>query len=990
MNYFFSNHELPKPASEEAAKIGIERLIGLGQNINNSILANEIQKLVQNRETRLLISTIFGNSRFLTESMITNISFFISILNNGPQECFDEIKRTLREAQNNFSEAEIMEFLRFYRKRASLLIAICDITGVWKDEKITQSLSEFGELCINSAINHLLKKLASSGDIELHNPKTPSENSGLLVLGMGKIGGLELNYSSDIDLILFYDGSKIKTNKPEKIQENYNKLAKGLVKIMSEVTSDGYVFRIDLRLRPDPSSTSPIVSVTTAGIYYENLGQNWERAALIKARPIAGDISTAKEFMIKLSPFIWRKYLDFATIHEIHSIKRQINSHYQNSNIMVMGHNIKLGRGGIREIEFFTQTQQLIWGGRIPELRLSPTCSALKILAKHGQISEQASSELIESYWFLRKVEHRLQMVNDQQTHTIPKTKIEVNEFAIFMGFKNYQEFEKTLSNYLYCVERHYDLLFEASPSLRDSESVEGNLIFTGVDEDPDTLLTIKNLGYLNPQGIDKTIRSWHRGHYRATQSTRARQILTELVPIIVQVFGQTPDPDKAFFKFNTFLSRLPSGIQLFSMFHAHPELIKLLSEIMGSAPKLAEHLNTNPSLIDNLLELNTIKRSTLTHLDNEIKTSLHQNLHFEDVLDTVRRTINSHKLQIGVQALKGMLSWKQIGRRYSDLAVITIQFLHTAVKKEFEKKHGKVIKGESVIISLGKVGGKEMTPTSDLDLIFVYRYKENSKLLDTDSSLNPSLYFTRLSQRFINAITTQTNEGELYSVDMRLRPSGNSGPIATHFLAFAKYHAQKSWTWEHMALSRARVISGSRQLKKDVKAIIQKTLVKARDHTVLRKDVLKMREKIQKANSTNVIWNVKYIRGGLLDIEFIVQYLQLKHASDYPFILSTNTEQVLKNLCKNNILSKDLAKQLIDALNLWQIIQGILRLTLQDNYKLENNLPTPIENLILNATNISNKKNLEHKIKTVSKIAFTIYRGIFVDETITNLRVRG
>ena len=558
MNYFFSNHELPKPASEEAAKIGIERLIGLGQNINNSILANEIQKLVQNRETRLLISTIFGNSRFLTESMITNISFFISLINNGPQECFDEIKRTLREAQNNFSEAEIMEFLRFYRKRASLLIAICDITGVWKDEKITQSLSEFGELCINSAINHLLKELASSGDIELHNPKTPSENSGLLVLGMGKIGGLELNYSSDIDLILFYDGSKIKTNKPEKIQENFNKLAKGLVKIMSEVTSDGYVFRIDLRLRPDPSSTSPIVSVTTAGIYYENLGQNWERAALIKARPIAGDISTAKEFMIKLSPFIWRKYLDFATIHEIHSIKRQINSHYQNSNIMVMGHNIKLGRGGIREIEFFTQTQQLIWGGRIPELRLSPTCSALKILAKHGQISEQASSELIESYWFLRKVEHRLQMVNDQQTHTIPKTKIEVNEFAIFMGFKNYQEFEKTLSNYLYCVERHYDLLFEASPSLRDSESVEGNLIFTGVDEDPDTLLTIKNLGYLNPQGIDKTIRSWHRGHYRATQSTRARQILTELVPIILQVFGQTPDPDKAFFKFNTFLSRLP------------------------------------------------------------------------------------------------------------------------------------------------------------------------------------------------------------------------------------------------------------------------------------------------------------------------------------------------------------------------------------------------------------------------------------------------
>ena len=989
MNYFFSNHELPKPASQNAVEIGIERLIEVSQNTNNSKLANKIDEVIQNQETRLLISTIFGNSRFLSECVITDLNFFITLLHNGTQNCFDEIKTALRQVPANFNEQETMEFLRLNRKRAALLIATCDITGVWKDEKITQSLSEFGELCINVAINYLLRKLDALGDIELSNQKIPSENSGLLVLGMGKIGGMELNYSSDIDLILFFDDSKIQTNKPEKLQENFNKLAKGLVRIMSEVTPDGYVFRIDLRLRPDPSSTSPIISITTAEIYYETVGQNWERAALIKARPIAGDISTATEFLTKLGPFIWRKYLDFATIHEIHSIKRQINTHYQNNKIMAMGHNIKLGRGGIREIEFFTQTQQLIWGGRIPELRLSSTCSALEMLAKHGQISEQTSNELIESYWFLRKVEHRLQMINDQQTHTIPKTKIGVCEFAIFMGFENYPEFEKTLLNYLYCVENHYSLLFEASPSLENSNGIEGNLIFTGVDEDPDTLLTIKNLGYLNPQGIDKTIRSWHRGHYRATGSTRARQILTELVPIILQVFGETPEPDKAFFKFNIFLSRLPAGIQLFSMFHAHPELIKLLSEIMGSAPKLAENLNTNPGLIDSLLEFNTRKRPTLAHLSNELNANLDQDFHFEDILDTVRRTINSHKLIIGAQALKGFLNWKEINRRYSDLAVITIQFLHTAVKKEFEKKHGKVIKGESAIISLGKVGGNEMTPTSDLDLIFVYRYKENTKLSDTAMSLNPSLYFTRLSQRFINSITAQTNEGELYSVDMRLRPSGNSGPIATHFRTFAQYHSQKSWTWEHMALSRARVISGSRQLKKDVKTIIQETLVKVRDVTVLKKDVSDMREKIQKANNTNIIWDVKYIRGGLLDIEFIAQYLQLKHASDDPRILSTNTEKALKNLRKNNLLPKDSAKQLIDALNLWQIIQGTLRLTLTDNYKLENNLPTPIENLILDATNISNKKMLEDKIKMASKIVFKIYRDIFGDIKITNLKVR-
>ncbi|MDP7601525.1 MAG: hypothetical protein QF605_09060, partial [Rhodospirillales bacterium] len=406
---------------------------------------------------------------------------------------------------------------------------------------------------------------------------------------------------------------------------------------------------------------------------------------MIKARPIAGDISAGHEFLERLRPFIWRKYLDFATIQDVHSIKRQINAHRGGAEIAVEGHNVKLGRGGIREVEFFVQTQQLIWGGRLPELRTAPTCESLNGLAVAGQISQETADELIISYWFLRRVEHRLQMVDDQQTHDLPSDADGIEQIAIFLGYESGDAFREELLSHLNCVEAHYAQLFEDAPRLDGTDEIKGNLIFTGADDDPETLNTIKSIGFAQPEIIAETVRTWHHGRYRATSSTRAQQILTELVPVVLKAFSETPEPDIAFRKFDDFLAALPAGIQLFSMFHAHPTLLNLVAEIMGSAPRLAEHLGRNPGVLDSVLQEDFFERlPDANQMDEELGRVLRRSKNIEDVLDNVRRWANDKRLQIGVQALRHHSNWQDFGTAYSNIADISIQYLLKQVSNEF------------------------------------------------------------------------------------------------------------------------------------------------------------------------------------------------------------------------------------------------------------------------------------------------------------------
>ena len=615
-----------------------------------------------------------------------------------------------------------------------------------------------------------------------------------------------LNYSSDIDLILFFDLAKSRVITRDGLQPFFSRLARDLVRILEERTADGYVFRTDLRLRPDPGSTPPAMSIAAAITYYETVGQNWERAALIKARPVAGDRAAGERLLRELNPFIWRKHLDFAAIQDIHSIKRQINAYRGGGRIAVEGHDIKIGRGGIREIEFFAQTQQLIWGGRMPELRVRGTCEALRRLAETGRIDPKVATTLIADYRFLRRLEHRLQMVDDAQTHRLPDNRDGIARVATFLGYRSAEAFSADLTAHLGSVERHYAELFEQAPSLAGP----GNLVFTGSEDDPDTLATLSRLGFARPADVAALVRSWHHGRMRATRSQRAREILTELVPELLRIFGATSHPDEALRRFDQFLTRLAAGVQLFSLFQGNPGLLALVADVMAGAPRLADQLAQRPALLDAVLtrEFSAAlpERPVLAADLDRMVAGVDD---FADILDVLRRWAGERRFQVGVQLLRRSIDGEAAGKAFADIAEVALAALVPAVEHDFARRHGRVPGGAFAVIGMGRLGSREMTLASDLDLILIYDAPADSVGSDGAQPLASSAYYARLSQRLIGAITAPTAEGPLYAVDMRLRPSGSSGPIASSLESFDRYQRDAAWTWEHMALTRARTGRG-------------------------------------------------------------------------------------------------------------------------------------------------------------------------------------
>src|SRR5260221_153514 len=525
---------------------------------------------------------------------------------------------------------------------------------------------------------------------------------------------------------------------------------------MAERTADGYVFRTDLRLRPDPASTAPALSVLAALTYYESAGQNWERAALIKARPVAGDRAAGSDFLAELRPFLWRKHLDFAAIEDIHSIKRQINAHRGGGRIAVAGHNIKLGRGGIREIEFFAQTQQLISGGRLPTLQ-----------------------------------------------------------------------------------------------------------------HDPAPRRTAAGLGCADPPAVAAIIRGWHHGRYRATRSQRARELLTELVPLLLRAFGASANPDVAFVRFDQFLARLPAGVQLFSLFYNNAALLDLVAEIMAAGPRLADELARRPGLLDGVLTEGFFEPlPPRAELAAELERMLAGARHYEEMLDLARRWVGDRQVQIGVQMLRDRLDGERAGPGFADIAEVAIAGILPRVPAAFAQSHGAVSGRALAVLGLGKLGSPEMTGTSDLDLIIVYDAPEGVEASDGARPLPVSTYYARLSQRFINALTAITPEGSLYEVDMRLRPSGTKGPLASSLPASRRYHVELAWTWEQMALTRARVVAGPAALGEEIMASVREVLTRPRDGDRLVADVAEMRHRMAEQHRDPPIWQVKHPPAGLLHIQ--------------------------------------------------------------------------------------------------------------------------
>jgi glutamate-ammonia-ligase adenylyltransferase len=884
-------------------------------------------------DLRPMLDGIFTNSPFLTQCITKEPEFLGTMMEIGAGETLDQLFDQLRSGLPRILETPaLMAELRVAKRRVALLTAIADLGGLWPLEKITGALSEFADIAVDHAVAHLMHQAMDRGDIAWHGEALPTANvtlarhSGYFVLAMGKLGAGELNYSSDIDLICFYDLERVDYIGRKSVQDCMVKLTRELVKVMQERTADGYVFRTDLRLRPDAGATPAAMSTEAAEIYYQSLGLNWERSAMIKARPMAGDLDAGRQFMDQLQPFIWRKNLDFAALDDIRSMKERIHEHNGHTDISVAGQDVKLGPGGIREIEFFVQSQQLTSGGRMPELRDNRTLPMLDILRDQNFIDQKTSTALQDAYRFLRQLEHRLQMVRDEQTHAMPKEPKQISAIANFMAFDDVERFSTTLMHHLGTVRGYFTGLF-AGPEDIGGEHEDTRLLLISDDAPARSKQALTDIGYTDADRAATIVARWSSPRYRACRSERAQVLLAELLPSILQSLGATSDPDQALVRFDEFLENLPSGVQMFSLFQSNPKLLELLAQIIGSAPALSAMLGHSSALFDAVLDAGFFEdMPDQQSLRQSLRMALGDARDFQDILDGTRRWANERKFQIGVKTLQGSMDAAEGFTFHTDIAEVSIGALYPAVCDAFIATHGVIPDSQMATIAMGSFGGIETSFTSDLDMIFVYTVPHLEHMSDGKKPLSASQYYARLSQRFINSITAQTSEGRLYEVDMRLRPSGNAGPVALSLDAFDRYQQTQAWTWEHMALTRARVIGAPPDLQHEVEQVIASALCQPRDSDKLLVDVADMRLRLETEFPTSSPWSVKQVRGGLIDIEFVAQYLQLNQAHNIPDILHPKTLTALEQLKKASLLSENDADTLIKAGKLQNAVRGFMR----------------------------------------------------------------
>ena len=842
------------------------------------------------------------------------------------------IAQARQEAAAAADEAAVMVVLRRLKAEAALLIALCDIGGVWPVGQVTSALTDVAVTSVQCAVHFLLSQEVERGRLLAKNPQHTEEGSGLIVLAMGKMGAGELNFSSDIDLIVFYDPDKGQLSDSVEASPFFARLAQGIARILQQRTGDGYVFRVDLRLRPDPASTPAAVSVEAALNYYEREGRTWERAAMIKARPCAGDLKSGDALLSEISPFVWRKHLDFAALTDVHDMKRQMQSFRGQNEISVEGHNVKVGRGGIREIEFFAQTQQLIAGGRHPELRVRSTLVALDILAANNWIAQDVRDELASAYEFLRRVEHRIQMIADEQTHTLPADGEGIERFARFFGYADRAAFASDLLRHLNCVQGHYERLFEGDPA----EPEKAPDVDYGAGPDDARLIDqLRRLGFKTPRTVAETVQHWVAGEYRALKVEATRDAFRQFIPDLLRGLSRAEHPDAAVNEFDRFLQALTRGGRLISLLAQNKDVVALVALILGAAPRLGDMLARHPQIMDGLIdprffgampdrdELSARLTATLADADS-----------YEEFLDRLRMFGQESLFLTGTRILSGTVSAQQASTAFGDVAEGIVRTVHDLTARQFAEQHGLIKDQQTAILAMGKLGGREMTASSDLDLILIYDFDHDHPDSDGNRSLHGAQYFARYTQRLISAFTTRTNYGVLYDIDMRLRPSGRAGPVATRLDAFADYQDNEAWTWEHMALTRARVISAPPDFQKRIEDLIARVLMRPRDIDIIANDVLEMRKAVADEKGESDIWDLKYAAGGIVDIEFLAQYLQLIHAAKKPRILGVNTMQVYDNAVKLGVLASSDAEVLRPAARLYQNLTQVLRLCVSDKFR--------------------------------------------------------
>lgn len=794
-----------------------------------------------------IIERARANSPFLAGLMERNPDLMAMI---AAGECEAALAQSLARTADNVGTA-----LRKQRQGVALVTAIADLAGVWDLTRVTCILSDFADHALDQAI---------SAAIEERVPGAP--NQGFAVIALGKHGGRELNYSSDIDPIFLFDPKTLPHRERDDVAEAAVRYGRRVIELLSALDGDGYVFRVDMRLRPSPEVSPIVLPVEAAISYYESSALAWEQAAFIRSRVSSGDRALGHYFLNAIQPFIWRKSLDFGQLKNITAMTAAIRDHYAKGQNMGLGFDLKRGHGGIRECEFFAQAHQLIHGGRDPVLRVPDTREALRALATAGPITAQEAETLSSAYAQLRTFEHRLQMHSDRQTHEIPQNRETADAVARLHGLADADALIDAIRPITAQVAAIYDRMVDAGGSEGPRMADEG----LPLEEQ------LTDLGYAAPTAVMQRIKRWRSGKLRAIRSASARDAFEAVLPAIMKALAQAPDSDRAIARFDNMIEAMPSAINVFRLLEARPGLLQLVGDILSYAPTLADDLGRQSRYLDALIDTSAMD---LPGDVDELLEAIHRRIgdaDYQSMLDIVRDYVGEKRFALGVQLIEGRSDALDIARSYAHLAEASLQTLTAATVAEFEKAHGRIPDGELIILALGRLGGEALTHASDLDLILLFT---GNHLAESDGPrpLGATQYFNRLAQRVIAAMSVPTASGALYEVDTRLRPSGADGLLCASVKSFDQYQRDNAWTWEHMALTRARVLFGSAAARAQVGDIVADVLHSERDVQKLRADIATMRKDMATHKTPKGDLDVKLLPGGLVDMEFIIHRLQLE-----------------------------------------------------------------------------------------------------------------
>lgn len=796
-----------------------------------------------------LIRGTAGCSPYLKSLIEKESEWVTGALAGTPEDAFGKILDLVRTAP----DAALRSVLRTGKRRAALLIGLADLGGVWALNDVTGKLTDFADLAVDRAMKAAVAAEINRGKLPGMTLDDVQNAAGMVALAMGKMGAHELNYSSDIDLIVLFDGDRYDADDYHDARASLVRATRNMAAMLSEMTAEGYVFRTDLRLRPDASVTPVCLSMDAAESYYESVGRTWERAAYIKARPAAGDLKAGAGFLDRLRPFVWRKHLDFAAIQDAHDMRLRIRAHRElSTQITLEGHNIKLGAGGIREIEFFTQTRQLIAGGRDPSLRVLGTLDGLDRLAARDWVERDVVKTLGDAYIAHREVEHRVQMVADAQTHDLPNDAQGFARLAAFMD-RDETALRREMQDRFASVQDLTEGFF--APDARPAQ-----------DTMPDM-----------PPETSEVVDRW-RG-YPALRTARAGEIFKRILPDILSRLDRAARPAEALEQFDAFLSRLPAGVQVFSLFAANPQLIDLIVDIAATAPALSQYLGRNAGVFDAVIGGSFFEPwPGQVDLQAALTATLDATPDYERKLDAARLWLKEWHFRIGVHHLRGLIDATRAGRQYADLAGAVLGALWGPVVAEFSVKHGPPPGRGAAVLGMGSLGAGQLSATSDLDLIVIYD-ADGVDASDGRRPLPARTYYARLTQSFVTALTAPMSEGRLYEVDMRLRPSGRGGPVATSLDSFRSYQMDEAWTWEHLALTRARPVAGDADVGEDVETFRISLLAKPRERDVILRDVADMRARIAEARPDpkpdkdgQTLVETKHGAGRIQDIELTAQ----------------------------------------------------------------------------------------------------------------------